>query len=761
MDLRWNNPDAHGPWNELPDVLREAVQEVRQTPVPTDAQERALARARQLAAPPSSSWPTRPLWVIAAGVVAASVVLGLVLRFGAHPPGGYQAKNPADGGDAPTVSASPRREGSFDPEHTLFQGRPAGPMDVLAIGQPDLDRLRALRALAVGMPVVDRKGVEDYLRHRASWLPGGPVVWHRDARRPGDVRVRDADGQSLRLLGVYLQVVVEGPRARTLVDHVFTNQNTRPVSGTFEYTLPDGASPSYFTLFPGHQAAPPPAERRPHRPLPLPPVVLDPEPFVDRIDPCCWGTPRRASVVRVHREASPATEPNVRRGATEDPSGNGFQGPIGQVPPGAFIRVVLAYEEVLPIRNGRVQYRYLLPASGNPEGSIKLQADVSGVRQAVFTPRDTHCQDLDSQVLFERTWRRGEAPAEVRLDMTPIDETVQTTSGRAGGSGPRHLFARIRPRLPENAPAGGFARHAVFLLDTSAGEHARRFDRSVRLLRAVLENDPDIEHFNVLTFSTYPAWLSPTGWLANTKAGRDAALASLDGLLLEGATDLGAALERLAEPGWHIGATTPVSCFLLSDGRPTWGETDVGGLAARFEARCRFPVRWHCYQTGLGEENAELFAGLTRRGGGVYRCTRDSEVAAASVAHRTPCLIIRRLTFAGGPKPLDVQVAGRKAAVHPGGELLVAARFDRGGQTQLVLEGELGGQKVVQKFPLEIEDEGRLAARGWAELAVASLLSAGDPDLEAPAVALARHFRIPSRVTAFSLGNAGAAPEPG
>jgi hypothetical protein len=71
----------------------------------------------------------------------------------------------------------------------------------------------------------------------------------------------------------------------------------------------------------------------------------------------------------------------------------------------------------------------------------------------------------------------------------------------------------------------------------------------------------------------------------------------------------------------------------------------------------------------------------------------------------------------------------------------------------LVLEGELNGRKVTQAFPIDIEDDGRLAARAWAELAVASLLSSGDPDLELPAVALAQHFRVPSRVTAFSLGD--------
>jgi hypothetical protein len=57
--------------------------------------------------------------------------------------------------------------------------------------------------------------------------------------------------------------------------------------------------------------------------------------------------------------------------------------------------------------------------------------------------------------------------------------------------------------------AQAFARHGVFLLDTSMSEHPDRFAVSMKLLKSILEADSDLEHFNVLTFNAGAAWVEP------------------------------------------------------------------------------------------------------------------------------------------------------------------------------------------------------------------------------------------------------------
>jgi len=91
-----------------------------------------------------------------------------------------------------------------------------------------------------------------------------PQVWHRDQRRPSFARVYVGDGNALELVSLQVTVTVEGPRARTVVDHIFRNPHDRQLEGTFEYPLPSGASPSYFAMFLGQsrETVPPRFARR-------------------------------------------------------------------------------------------------------------------------------------------------------------------------------------------------------------------------------------------------------------------------------------------------------------------------------------------------------------------------------------------------------------------------------------------------------------------------------------------------------------------
>ncbi len=357
-------------------------------------------------------------------------------------------------------------------------------------------------------------------------------------------------------------------------------------------------------------------------------------------------------------------------------------------------------------------------------------------------------QEGGGRLLFTRTWDSAAPAGEVTFACTPADPRVQSVSGRQDDNAPHYFYARLRPELPTIEKAAPFADHAVFLLDTSLSEHPDRFAVSMKLLHKILETDPDIRQFNVLTFNVGAAWLEPKGWLPNTAEGRDAALARLDGLLLEGATDFSSALEKLAQPGFEVAPSTPLNCCLLSDGAITWGESDAAALAARFARKCPFSTRFHCYRTGLGAENAELFDALTRAGGGVYDCYGEAGVAAAARAHRNQCLEVEKVRFVGAAVS-DALTAGRKAAVYPGGELVVAAKAAGPGRLKVVIEGRFMGQPFAEEFPVEVGDGGELAPRAWGELAVAGLLALNDARLEPLATAYCQQFGVVSRVASF------------
>jgi hypothetical protein len=580
-------------------------------------------------------------------------------------------------------------------------------------------------------------------------------IWQRDHGRPTFARVYIGNGNSLELVSLQVTVTIEGPRARTLVDHIFHNPHNRQLEGTFEYPLPTGANPSYFAMFLGQtrDSVPPRFVRRGNAPA-LPPdavASLAPTQVAHEVSAADWGVLREARVVSKAKALE--TYEDIVRGRI-DPAlleyagGNTFSARVFPIPAKGYNRVLIAYEELLPWSQDHVHYRFPLPDCPLSELQFTLQAATAEYREASFEPKGAVKTEGGGRVVYNKAWKEKGPGGDARFAFRPARADVQAVSGRQGENGPVYLHARLRPDLQVHE-AKPFAAHAVFLLDTSLSEHPDRFAVNLKLLRRILESDADIKQFNILTFNVGAAWLDPKGWLENTPKGRDRALSLLDGIVLEGATDVGAALDRLIKPDFPIATGTPANVFLLSDGQITWGETNVGTLVARFESRCPYPTLIHCYRTGLGADNLELFEALTRKGGGIFNCFTEADLPAAARAHRNQCFQVERVRFAGGPEASDILVAGRKAAVYPGGELIVAARFKAPGRTQVVLEGTFQGKKAAFEFPVEVRESGELAARAWAELAVASLLALNDSKYDSLVTAYCQQFGIGSRVASF------------
>jgi hypothetical protein len=759
MDPRAHNQGEPAHLNELGEVLRLAVESVRAEPVPADRMGRTLDEARRLGPPPE---PRRRWRRWAALTVAAVVALGMV-GYGLE--GVRWSSTPE-----PSPEENHHQSTLADISTQVDLNRTTQPTDLYAVTvEPRIgdgtsntifsayvrDQMLVLRGLISKQA---RVHTQTGVPPNASQIrpEGQPLVWRRDVSRPTLARVYVGDSKSLELVNLHVTVTLEGPRARTVVDHVFRNPHDRQLEGTFEYPLPSGASPSYFAMFPGKsQERMPPTFAPGGDAPPLPAAALAglaPSDIARQVNTADWGNLQEARIVSRDKALESYEEVTRRRidpALLEYAGGNTFTGRVFPIPSKGYTRVLLAYEELLPVTGEQMIYRFPLPGRKLPQTSFTLSADAKDCLQPSFLPKDATREEAGGRLTFARTWTDAVPEGDAIFACTPARPRVQAISGRHGDNGSRYLYARLRPEVPALDKATGCAAHAVFLLDTSLSEYPDRFAVSMKLLRKILESDPDIRQFNILTFNTAAAWVEPKGWLPNTSEGREQALQRLDGLLLEGATDLSCALEKLCRPGFDIASGTPVNCFLLSDGHLNWGETDPVTLAARFEKRCPYRARFHCYRTGLGEENAELFEALTRAGGGVFQCFGEAEVAAAARAHRSECLHVERVRFAGGPQATDVLVAGRKAAVYPGGELVVAGRFPETGRTTLVLEGSFRGKKVVQEFPLEIASGSELAPRAWAEVAVASLLALHDDILDPLVTAYCQQFGIGSRVASF------------
>jgi hypothetical protein len=578
-----------------------------------------------------------------------------------------------------------------------------------------------------------------------------PTVWKKDRQQPSIARVYVGDGNSLELVSMQVTVTIDGPRARTVVDHVFRNPHERQLEGTFEYPLPTGASPSYFAMFLGQtrDTVPPMfAGRNGEAPNANELARLAPTQMVKSVSSDEWGKLQEAKFVSKEKGLETYEEITRRRidpALLEYAGGNTFRGRVFPIPRQGYNRVILAYEETLPMIAGKVTYRFPLPECKLRDVQFTLMADTDQCKDAKLEPEGQKSVVFE-RTYFTRSWQEKGPGGEALFSYGAPQTGVQAISGRDGDG--YHLYARVRPDLP-GAKDKPFAEHAVFLLDTSLSENAGRFGVNMSLMRKILEKDPDIKKFNVLAFNVGTAWVEPKGWIENTEAGRKKLFDRLDGLVLEGATDLSAALDTLAGGPPGGAADAPLNVFVLSDGQATWGQRDAAVLAARFESHCGFPVRFQCYRVGLGAENQELFEALTRRGGAIFQCYSEADVAKAAVAHRNQCLQISAVRVEGEAEASDVLVAGRQAAVYPDGEVLIAARCKNKGKARIVLEGTYLGRRFSAAYPVTVTGSNELASRGWAEIAVASLLSLNDPKLDRVITAYCQRYNIGSRVASF------------
>ncbi len=574
---------------------------------------------------------------------------------------------------------------------------------------------------------------------KKTWKRSGPVNF---------ARVDVGGGNTLDLVRMQVNVSVEGPRARIVIDHIFYNPHDRQLEGTFEYPLPAGASPCYYAMFIGQPTTDVPLFYLDSE-VPGNLAELTPQEMVKYAPKKFWGTLKEARIVK-REKARKAYEETVRRkidpALLEYMGANMFRGRVFPIPAKGYNRVIIAFEQTLERVEGRLRYRFELPDCEMETMEFALTALAARCLKPSCDTKGIEGGKTGERLLYAGEWTKQGPGGEVVFSFAPPREDVVSISGR-DGSGTYYFYAHLRPEL-DGKEESAFAKHAVFVLDTSLSEEPDRFNVNVKLLQRILESDKDLEKFQVLLFDVGAAWLlEPAGfWLENTEKGRKAALKALDKVLLEGATDLSAALDKLAARKELSGQR--INIFLLSDGQVNWGRTQAREVVARFESRAKFLYRFFCYRTGLSAENLELFSLLTRSGGAVFNCFDEDTTAKAALAHRRKCLQVEAVK---APGATELLVAGRTCAVYPGGELIVAGKCTKPGDLKIELTGAYQGKGVKYSFPVTVDGKGELAPRAWGEIAVASLVALNDPELNELIAAYCQHFSVGSKCASFLI----------
>lgn len=582
----------------------------------------------------------------------------------------------------------------------------------------------------------------------ADGKPGGgkggeAKTWKRSTNLANTSRLMIGDEESLPLEGMHVRTKVDGFRARVLIDFYFFNPDERTYEGTFNLRLPNGASPWFLAFGQSAWTAESGVETKPRYDdeEAVRTQGFEPEGIM-RARETSWIDPKRARMVPKEKAAF-AYGQTVRRRvdpALMEWAGSGvFNARIFPIGPRKLHRVVVGYDVDLTAVGEDLELQLPIP-EGLPSSTVDLDiATPKGVTVAVTPTSEGHGKG--------RYFRLSDVSGQT-VTVRLANAKGIALAGRDPDVGP--LFAaRVEPALPPAAKAKARgSQRAVFMVDTSLSSNPDRFNVWLTLLRSLLdENRDSIESFGVVFFNVETTWFREA-FVPNTPANVEALLEYANGLALEGATDLGAALREASQPAWLTKADAEAKwdVFCLSDGASTWGEAHEyaisgqlreGGAAALF-----------AYQTGMDGGDDAMLQHLARESGGaVFSVVGESEVAAAAKAHGARPWEIRGIELEGAS---DLLIAGRPRVVFEGQTLQVVGRGAPAAGASIVLhlaQGEVT-KDVTMKLASVIDSD--LAVRTYGQLAVGQLESFLEVT-EAHASAYARHFRVTGATTSLLM----------
>lgn len=556
---------------------------------------------------------------------------------------------------------------------------------------------------------------------------GEVTSWKRSQKTPNATRLLVGDKETLPLKGVEARVTIDGFRARVLLDYHFVNDQKRVLEGTFQVRLPEEASPYYFAFGESAWQASAGDAKLPFfsyeraRELGSEPEVIA------RERQNVWLAPREARMVpRV--AAAQAYDEAVRRRV--DPAlvewqGAGvFSSRVYPLQPGKYQRIVLGYDADLTRLGPDLDYQLDLPPGLDASAVTVTVKNLPGVEvkaEPAVAPVKT---ESATHLRFE-----GAATVDVRLKRVGA---VALTGTR--GDQP-YFAASVAPALRTVSAAG--QSRAVFLLDTSLSSNPDRFNVWLKLLRALLEkNQGTIRQFAVAFFNAGVTWHEPR-WVDNSPASVEALMKRCEGLALEGATDLGAALAAGAQPPWHKGSER-FDLFLLSDGASTWGEGDPYALSRLVQSSPRAGSIF-AYSTGLAGTDAAMLNHLTREtGGAVIALLGEQEVAATAVAHNQRPWRLKDVQVEGGS---DLMLAGRPGVLFAGQRLLLVGRGAPKAGSRVAFTVEMNGKSETVSVPIEQAVPSLLASRVYGQVAVGQMEELL-PATEQAARGYASHFRV-------------------
>ncbi len=444
--------------------------------------------------------------------------------------------------------------------------------------------------------------------------------------------------------------------------------------------------------------------------------------------------------------------------------------PIG---PRASCRLRIAYTQWLRTDHGLVRYVYPLRVekfSASPILQLGLRIELSSAQplKSLYSP--THTVEIHRPDPHHATVRFEARDARAELDFAlyfsrsgeglGVNLLAHKTDDEDG------FFLLLLSPGPETADRTVLPRDVAFVLDTSGSMAGKKIEQAKNALRFCIENLNPEDRFEILRFSSEVEPLFGQLRPAN-RLHRDQAADFVEQLRAIGGTALDEALARalaLRPPGPanQTAADRPFVVLLLTDGRPTVGETDEARILTRFKQANPAGTRVFCF--GIGTDvNTHLLDGIaeaTRAASEYILPEEDLELKVSNffskISH--PVLADPSLQFEG-----DVRVSALYPSPLPdlfcGDQLVLVGRYRGQGDARARLEGTSRESRRQFTWPVRFPDrcaDHDFIPRLWATRRIGHLLDqirlhGESEELKDEITELARRYGLVTPYTAYLI----------
>lgn len=565
-------------------------------------------------------------------------------------------------------------------------------------------------------------------------------TWKRSELVPNTARLMIGDREQIPLRAMQAKITIDGFRARVVLDCHYKNDTDGQYEGTFQLRLPNEASPFLFAF--GQNVLKMAGSAEPPAPFFNQNEVLkmSDEPVQMIRDRAAVFTGVKEARMVPNEKAAFAYAETVHRRvdpALMEWSGAGvFSARVFPLMPRKHHRIVIGYDVDLLRAGDDFEYRFDLPEN-IPSSAIDIAVSApQGAGSHTIAPAVKGILSNGKQ--FYRFEDSKERSIVVRMK-APAGTYLSGSDPKTG----TYFATALRPNIP-STPTADTGRAAVFMLDTSLSSMPDRFPIWLKMLEKILDKNRDsIKKFAVLFFDVQGTWYK-NDFIDNNADEVSRLIAHANTLSLEGATDVAAALAQAAKPSW-LGPNAPrFDLFLLSDGAPTWGESDLYAISnAIGKGHALF-----AYQTGFSGTDVGMLNHLAREtGGAVFSVVGEAEVEQAALAHRAKPWQLTDIQIGGVS---DILIAGRPKAVFPGQSLLISGRGTPASNAEFNITLERDGEKRVLKSSITKAITSDLTPRLYGQIATRQLEDLGDLT-EEPSKAYAMHFRVTGKTCSLLM----------